>query len=139
MAGAYNVATVPEATGSFGMSNVSLEQIIEWNPEIIISWDEETRGGAVNHIKTSTDWASIDAVKNDRVYAMPNLPFAWCDRPNGVQRWLGIQWLANLMYPDRYDVDMVEEAKYFYNLVYHIEIDDDRAKRILGDSYPVRR
>ncbi len=139
VAGAYNVADVAASTASFGMSNVSLEQIIQWNPEIVISWDEETRGGAVNHIKTSKDWASIDAVKNDRVYAMPNLPFAWCDRPNGVQRWLGIQWLANLMYPDRYDVDMVEEAKYFYNLVYHIEIDDDQAKRILGDSYPVRK
>ena len=139
VAGAYNVATVPEATASFGMSNVSLEQIISWNPEIIISWDEDTRGGALNRIRTSSDWASIDAVKNNRVYAMPNIPFAWCDRPNGVQRWLGIQWLANLMYPDRYDVDMVEEAKYFYKLVYHIEIDDDQAKRILGDSYPVRK
>lgn len=138
VAGAHNVADVAESTASFGMSSVSVEQVLAWNPEIIISWDDDIRGGAASYIKTSKDWATMDAVKNNRVYAMPSLPFSWCDRPNGVQRWLGIQWLANLMYPDKYNVDMVEEARYFYSLVYHIEITDDDAKEILGDSYPVR-
>lgn len=137
VAGARNVAKVDVSASGFGMSSVSLEQIIKWNPEIIITWDQELRGGAASYIRQSKDWASIKAVQNGRVYEMPNLPFAWLDRPNGVQRWLGIQWLANMMYPDKYDVDMVQESIKFYKLVYNIDLSEEKAKIILGNSYPV--
>ncbi len=136
VAGAYNVADVEESASGFGMSSVSLESVIAWNPEVIIAWDEETRGGAANYIRASSDWSGIKAVKDGRVYAMPNLPFAWCDRPNGVQRFLGIQWLANMLYPDLYNVDMVEETKKFYSKLYWVDITDEQALDILGSSYP---
>ena len=58
-------------------------------------------------------------VKDGRVYTMPNTPFSWCDRPPSVNRFLGIQWVANMLYPKAYDVDMVEVTKEFYSLLYH--------------------
>ena len=61
-------------------------------------------------IRTDEKCSHISAVKNGRVYTMPNAPFAWCDRPPGVNRFLGVQWIANMLYPDRYEVDMVEES-----------------------------
>lgn len=136
VAGARNVAQVEIDAAGFGMSSVSLESVIKWNPQVIVAWDEETRGGAAAYIMADPAWAGIQAVQDGRVYEMPNLPFAWCDRPNGVQRWLGIQWLANMLYPDRYDVDMVQRAKEFYSLVYRIELTDEQAREILGSSYP---
>lgn len=135
-AGARNVAAVPVSTSGYGMSSVSLESVIQWDPEVIIAWDDAIRGGADEIVRTSSDWAVIRAVRDGRVYTMPNAPFAWCDRPPGVNRFLGLQWVANMLYPDRYDVDMVEEVKRFYSLLYRCDITDDQAKDLLGNSYP---
>ncbi|MGV8083947.1 MAG: ABC transporter substrate-binding protein [Coriobacteriia bacterium] len=135
IAHANNVAAVPETQG-LGMSNVSLEQVLQWDPHVIIAWDDVVRGGADEYIKTSPDWAPITAVKTGRVYTMPNAPFAWCDRPPGVNRLIGIQWVANMLYPDVYDVDMVEELKKFYSAFYWVDVTDADAKDLLGNSYP---
>jgi iron complex transport system substrate-binding protein len=67
---------------------------------------------------------------------MPNAPFAWCDRPPGVNRFIGIQWVANMLYTDLYDIDMVERVKEFYKIMYWVEISDADALDLLGNSYP---
>lgn len=137
VAKARNVAaSVPLAGSGYGMTSVSLESVIKWDPEVIVAWDDEIRGGADEIIRTDKDWAGITAVKNGRVYTMPNAPFAWCDRPPGVNRFLGIQWVANMLYPKRFDVDMVERTKEFYSKLYWVDITDDQAKELLGNSYP---
>ena len=132
---ARNVAKV-EITSGLGMTTVNLESVIKWDPEVIVAWDDVVRGGADEIIRTDSDWSDISAVKNGRVYTMPNAPFAWCDRPPGMNRFLGLQWVANMLYPDRYDVDMVEETKKFFSKVYWADITDDQAKDLLGNSYP---
>jgi iron complex transport system substrate-binding protein len=137
LAGAINVAQV-EAKGGKGMSDVSLEQVIAWDPAVIIAWDFVVRGGADQLIRTDATWATIQAVRDGRVYTMPNVPFSWCDRPPAVNRFLGIQWVANMLYPDAYDVDMVEVVKEFYTLFYHVDITDAKAKELLGNSYPAK-
>lgn len=122
-----------------GMSDVSLESVIGWNPEVIVTWDSDIRGGADDIIRTSKDWAVIDAVRNGRVYAMPNIPVAWVDRPMACNRFLGVQWLANMFYPDRYDVDMVEVAQEYYKLFFGCDVDAETMKGFLGASYPPYR
>lgn len=138
VAGAKNVARVDEVP-EYGMSSVDMERVLKWDPEVIVAWDEEDAGGADELIRTSKDWADIKAVRDGRVYTMPHAPFAWCDRPPGVNRLIGIQWIANLLYPKRYDVDMVEVAKDFYKKMYWVDITDDDAKDLLGNSYPVKK
>ena len=138
VAGARNVAQVAVTEG-IGMSNVSLESVILWDPDVIVAWSLEIRGGADELIRSEYDWQVVKAVREGRVYTMPNTPFAWCDRPPGVNRYMGIQWLANMLYPDRFDVDMVEVTKEFYSLFYWIDVDDDYVKDLLGNSYPPYR
>lgn len=133
---ARNVAEVPVSSSGYGMSSVSLESVIQWDPEVIIAWDALIRGGADEIIRTNPDWSDIRAVKDGRVYTMPNAPFAWCDRPPGVNRFLGLQWVANMLYPHKYNVDMVEETKKFYSLLYWVDITDEQARDLLGNSYP---
>lgn len=130
-AGAKDVAVCDNTKGS-GMTQVSLENVIAWNPEVIISWDDEERGGADDLIRASADWQSIDAVQNGRVYTIPSVPFMWGDRPPSVTRYIGMQWLANLLYPDVYDVDMVQETKDFYSLFFSVDLTDEEAEKILG-------
>ena len=136
LAGANNVAAVEEKQG-MGMSDVSLEQVMAWDPEVIIVWSYEVRGGAENVIRSDSAWSSIQAVRDGRVYTMPNTPFSWCDRPPSVNRILGLQWIANMLYSDAYNVDMVDATKEFYSMFYHVNITDTQAKELLGNSYPV--
>ena len=138
IAKADNVAAV-ELTAGLGMTNVSLESVIKWDPEVIVAWDDVIRGGADEIIRSNPDWATVRAVRDGRVYTMPNAPFAWCDRPPGVNRFLGIQWVANMLSPDLYDVDMVEVTKDFYSKMYWVDITDEQARDLLGNSYPVYR
>ena len=138
LAGAHNVAKTDTLKG-VGMSNVSLEQVLAWAPELIVTWDFDVMGGADGLIQTHPNWKRIPAVQNNRVYAMPCLPFAWLDRPPGVNRFLGLQWLAHLLYPRAYDVDMIQVTQEFYSLFYHVTITPDEVKHILGNSYNADR
>ena len=141
VAGGVNVAgdVDPNETGrragkanNYDMVNISIDEVRAWDPEVIITWDSEKRSGAESLIRVSSNWSDVSAVKNDRVYAMPSLPFAFCDRPPGINRFLGIQWLANLFYPQYFDVDMVEVVRDFYATCYWREISEQQAKHILG-------
>jgi iron complex transport system substrate-binding protein len=134
-AGALCAAKCDETYGG-GMTDVSLEQVLEWDPEVIVAWDTNIRGGAYEDILTNPAWQEIKAVKDRRVYAMPNEPWAWCDRPPGVNRIIGIHWMANLLYPDVYDVDIKEVVREFFKVMYGKEIDDTVILELLGASYP---
>jgi iron complex transport system substrate-binding protein len=134
-AGALCAAKCEETYGG-GMTDVSLEQVLAWDPEVIIAWDTNIRGGAYEDILANPDWSQIKAVKDRRVYAMPNEPWAWCDRPPGVNRIIGIHWVANLLYPDVYDVDMKEIVREFFRVMYEVDIDDETILELLGSSYP---
>ena len=138
MAGGRNVAQVPEGA-AYGMSDVSLEQVMAWDPEVIVAWSWDEQGGADQRIKSSDSWKNIRAVLDGRVYTMPSIPFAWVDRPPGVNRFLGLQWLANMFYPDLYDVDMIEVGQEFYKLFYQVDVDADTMRGFLGNSYPPHR
>lgn len=54
-----------------------------------------------------------------------------------MNRVLGIQWVANMLYPDRYDVDMMDVTEEFYKLFYEVDLTDEQAQELLGNSYPV--
>lgn len=129
---AVNVAEVPHK-GAAGMSSVSLEQVLKWDPDVILAWGAD-RGGAYEKILTSPDWKNIKAVKNRRVYEIPAYPFNWFDRPPSVNRILGLKWLAALLYPDVYRIDMVKETKEFYKLFYHVDLTDSDVKELLKNA-----
>lgn len=114
------------------MVHVTLDEVRAWDPDYIISWDYASRSGASKRIRTNALWADIRAVSQGKVFTMPNLPFAFCDRPPGVNRFLGIQWLANLFYPSYYDVDMVQTVRDFYSTCYWRNISEEQARAVLN-------
>lgn len=136
LAGARNVAGSLDEQGATGRTIVSLEQILAWNPEVIVAWDNLRHGGGADElIRTDPNWSSLQAVQNGRVYTMCNTPFSWIDRPASVNRFIGLQWLTNLLYPKAYDIDILETTKEFYSLFYHRELTDEQAIELLGNSY----
>ena len=123
---AYNV--IPD-TGTKGRVDISLEQIISYDPEIMIINGEPkqqlTGSMAVEEIMNNVDFSNITAVKNSKVYATPKVPFSWFDRPSGPNRIIGIVWLSELVYPSYYDFDIKTEVKEFYKLFYHLNLCDE--------------
>ena len=132
MVGGKNVAEVG-ITDIKGKSEASIEQIIAWDPEIIISWDDE-RGGYYTGILSDPIWKDIKAVRNREVYEIENNPFNWFDRPPSVNRILGIQWIGNLLYPEIYDYDMKEVVKEFYYEFYHYDLNEEELDEILKNT-----
>ncbi|HHV38053.1 MAG TPA: ABC transporter substrate-binding protein [Tepidimicrobium sp.] len=130
--GGKNVAGVEEK-GNRGKSDVSMEQLLYWNPDIIISWDDE-RGGYYSEIFNDPIWQDIKAVKTGEVYEIPNKPFNWFDRPPSVNRILGIKWLGNLLYPDIFDYDIEDEVREFYRKFYHYELREYEIGKLLRNS-----
>lgn len=127
-AGAVNVADAP---GQEGIANVSLEQVLFWKPNVVVTWDRQ----AQDHIRSSPAWAGVPAVAADRVYLSPTDPFGWIDRPPSLNRLLGLRWLARLLYPDRAGAsDLRAETREFYRLFYHVELDDARLDRLLAGA-----
>ncbi len=132
MVGGNNVVKLEEE-GSIGKSEVSIEQVLSWDPAIIISWDDE-RGGYFSGILEDPIWAGIRAVKDKEVYEIPNKPFNWFDRPPSVNRILGVKWLGNLLYPDIYNYDMRDEVKEFYGKFYHYDLTEEEVDELLKNT-----
>jgi len=128
-AGATNVAA---AAGKGGLTDVSLEQILAWNPDVIIA----ARGGFAEAAKTNADWSSIAAVKSGAVYVAPSLPFGWIDSPPSANRLIGVRWLQELFYPDAVDIDLTADAKAFYSLFYGVELSDEQLAKLVGAALP---
>jgi iron complex transport system substrate-binding protein len=47
---------------------------------------------------------------------------------------LAVKWLANLLYPEVFDYDMVAEAQAFYQLFFHYELTQEEARALLANS-----
>ena len=89
--GARNVAG--ERRG--GLATVSVEQVLTWNPDVIITID---RDFAAN-VRSDPQWKEVAAVRAGRVHLSPKLPFGWVDFPPSVNRLIGLWWLARSSIP----------------------------------------
>jgi iron complex transport system substrate-binding protein len=132
-AGGVNVAE--PAGGRAGIANVSIEQVASWAPGTVITWD----ANFFAQVYSDPVWATVSAVANRRVYLAPRLPFGWIDAPPSINRMIGLRWIANLLYPDRFPEDIRTIARDFYRLFYQVEPDDQQFDRILAGAGPRRR
>ena len=131
LVGGKNVADAVSQGNTTGGVQVSMEQVISWNPDKIITNDPEFYA----HVYNDSNWGKINAVKNKEVYVSPQSPFKWFDRPVGANMIIGVPWTAKAIYPDDYkDIKMVDATKEFYSNFYHYDLSDDDAKQMLLDS-----
>ncbi len=131
LVGGNNVADSLNQGNTTSGVQVSIEQVISWNPDVIITTDPDFYAKVYN----DSNWASINAVKNHEVYLSPQSPFKWFDRPVGANMIIGVPWTAKVIYPDQYsDIDMLSATKEFYSNFYHFDLSDEQAKQILLDS-----
>ena len=131
--GVNNVAINENSDTDEQSGNVTMEQVIEWNPEVIIVGQMgATQADTYNKIMSEATWSGIDAVANEAVYAIPNKPFNWFDRPPSVNRIIGIKYIGHLLYPEIYDIDISEYVREFFELFYRYELSDEELAELLG-------
>ncbi|HDW7466249.1 TPA: ABC transporter substrate-binding protein [Escherichia coli] len=114
-AGAVNVA----ASTIKGFKQVSIEQVIEWNPQVIFV--QNRYPAVVNEIQSSPQWQVIDAVKNHCIYLMPEYAKAW-GYPMPEAMGIGELWMAKKLYPEKFnDVDMHKIVNGWYRTFYRTD------------------
>ncbi len=126
--GARNVAV-----GGNGLANVSPEQVLGWNPDVIVALDPAFRPA------DDPLWQGVKAVREGRVYRTPTLPFAWFDAPPGVNRLIGVRWLAHLLYPAQFPEPLPAIVADFYQRFYHVALAPEAVDALLTDAVPARR
>lgn len=125
-AGARNVAENVESARN--LASVSLEQVLAWDPDVILTTDPNF----YDLVWTHKVWSDLRAVRAGRVYLSPTLPFGWFDRPPSANRLIGLKWLLAVLYPDRFGKDLEAETRCFYKTFYHLDLSDDQMARVLG-------
>jgi iron complex transport system substrate-binding protein len=121
--GARNVAA--ERKG--GLAVVSVEQVLLWNPDVIVTIDQDF---AVN-VRRDPVWAEVAAVRSGRVHLSPKLPFGWVDFPPAANRLIGLWWLAKILYPEQFPEDLRTLTRDFYTRFYHVTPDAAQIERVL--------
>jgi iron complex transport system substrate-binding protein len=138
LCGGINVAEA-QITPGFGRTAVSMEQVILWNPEVIIAGTDggSDANSSYETILTESKWSGIQAVKSGKVYRTPNMPLNWFDRPPSVNTLIGVKWVHAILYPHLADFDLKEETRKFYSLFYHVTLTDADVNEILDKAVPV--
>ena len=129
--GRYWLSTVGAINPAEGIEQkiapVSLEQIYEWDPDVILlnSFSAFTAEQVMNNAAIEGhDWSGLTAVKNGEFYKMPLGMYYWF--PPCSDSPLALIWIAKHVYPEQFaDIDMDAEIKDFYSRFYGIELTDD--------------
>jgi iron complex transport system substrate-binding protein len=122
--GAHNVAG--ERKG--GLAVVSIEQVLLWNPDVIVTIDRDFAAS----VRSDPLWTPIAAVRAGRVHLSPKLPFGWVDFPPAVNRLIGLWWLAKILYPEQFPEDIRALTRDFYRRFYHVALSDEQIARVLA-------
>ena len=130
---AVNVADLEVGDGS--RVQISAEQLLAWNPDMIVVNGEpkadKSGNSAAEDILSNPDYASLKAVQDQKVYGTPNAPFSWVDRPAGPNRLIGMRWFSALIYPEYIKCDINEEIHKFFDLFYHVDLSDEQLENVL--------
>jgi len=122
--GARNVAA--ERQG--GLAIVSVEQVLLWNPDVIVTIDRDFAAA----VRNDSVWASVAAVRTGRVHLSPKLPFGWVDFPPSVNRLIGLWWLAKILFPEQFPEDLRVLTRDFYTRFYHRTPSDAQIEAVLA-------
>lgn len=111
-----------------GLVTLSLEQVLAWNPDTIVTIDPVV----AEHIRSDSAWAPIEAVRRGRVFVSPKLPYGWVDAPPSINRWIGLPWLARLLFPGKFAGDIRDVARDFYRQFYQVELSEAELDALLS-------
>ena len=125
------ISVADAGSGRQGIAQLQLEQILAWNPDTIVTWDDRF----YRTVNSDPAWAGVAAVRKGRVSLSPGLPFGWIDRPPSLNRLIGLKWLVGVFYPDQTPADLRAETREFTTVCsVRSELDEAQLDRLLGPA-----
>ena len=125
-----NLAVIEDVVSSGAGNEVDLEQILLWNPDVLIFAPDS----CYDDIAASEQWQSIGAVARGEFYKTPSGPYGWLSSPPAVQRYLGMLWLGELLYPGYTEYDLQEKVTEYYKLFYGCDLTDAMYQELTAES-----
>ena len=127
---AKNLAVVEEVSFSGDGNEVDLEQILLWNPEYIV-FDPAS---CYDSVGSDAQWQELSAVSSGHYYKTPYGPYGWLSSPPAVQRYLGMLWLGELLYPEYTEYDLQKEVTEYYKLFYGCELTEEMYQALVMNA-----
>ena len=128
LTGAVNVS-LDEDAGlriSGDKAYTTLEQVYVWDPDLIIC----NEAGAFDDITDDDKWSGLRAVKEGRVYQIP-IGTSRMGHPTSTETPLALLWLAELLYPERFDIDFRKELYDYFKEYYDYELSEELIDAII--------
>lgn len=127
-----NLAVIKEVVPSGGGNEVDIEQIMNWDPEVIVFGPESI----YDSVASESSWSGVTAVKTGNFYKAPSGPYGWLSSPPSVQRYLGMLWLGELLYPDYTEYELASEVEDYYKLFYDCDLTDEMYNNLVVNALP---
>ena len=126
-----NLAVVDDPSSKGTGNEVSMEQILTWDPDVVIFAPESIYAT----VQDDAAWQSVTAIKNGAYYEVPFGPYNWMGFPPSVQRYLGMMWLSKALYPDATaQYDLFDDVHEYYELFYHCDLTRAQYDALVANS-----
>ncbi|WP_283170980.1 ABC transporter substrate-binding protein [Curtanaerobium respiraculi] len=119
-----------------GIDGTSMEQVVAWNPDIIllpgIGQCQYLPPDLIGNTIEGADFSALSAVQNGKVYC--NGLGSWSWFTPSVDWPLTMEWLAKVTHPDlTSDIDVVADTKAYYKSYYNVDLSDAQMSDIFPD------
>ncbi len=127
---ANNIAVVEDPSSKGSGNPIDMEQLLNWNPDVIIFAPDS----AYTIAGSDSTWQKLGAISSGNYYEVPFGPYNWMGFPPSVNRYMGMLWMAQLLYPDTSGYDMFEETAKYYELFYHCALTEAQYNALVANS-----
>ena len=116
-----------ESKGPSGQTKIDPEQLLSWNPELLLVDSTKIR----DSITSDPVLSGLKAVQNNNIIVIPNGAMAWAY--NGPEEYLNMYFFAKAVHPELFkDVDMEARTKAFYKEYFGFDLTDDDIKHLFN-------
>lgn len=127
-----NLALVDEPSSKGDGSAVDMEYLLTLDPEFILF----APGSIYATVGEDAAFAGMSAIAEGNYYEAPALPYNFMGFPPSVQRYLGMMWLGELLYPEQADYDLEESIRSYYKLFYHTDLTTEMYQDLMKNALP---
>lgn len=143
-----NLAVLPDPSPRGTGNEVDMEQLLNWDPDLILFAPDGIYDTVVDYlgypcpvgsplnIEDGVAWRQMTAIQNNAYYEVPMGPYNWLGFPPSVNRYLGLLWLGELLYPDQITYDLYTEVVRYYELFYHCDISEEQFAALTEKALP---
>ncbi len=114
-----------------GQSEVSMEQLYEWDPDYVYVFIGSPASVMLNNRVRGQYWSLLNAYKNKSIIDIPQAAYSWgapCSDSPLMPLWLISQSYPELMDENEFSVMFKE----YYGRMYDIELEDDLIASVLS-------